>query len=155
MDFQISGLNVNQFTHLFGKDLETLAGLGVDRIVADSKPGYPCRVSLQDVEVGETVLLMNYEHQSAASPFRSSHALYVREWAKQAVLDTNTVPDSLRHRILSVRAFDGSGYMVDADIVDGRELEPLIRRMFANSSVSYLHIHNAMRGCYAALVQRC
>jgi hypothetical protein len=155
MDFQISALNVDQFTHLFGKDFETLAALGVDRIVADGKPGYPCRVSLQDAEVGETILLMNYEHQSATSPYRSSHALFVREWAKEAALDINAVPDSIRQRLLSVRAFDGSGYMVDADVVDGLEVESLIHRMFANSSVSYLHIHNAKRGCYAALVQRC
>jgi hypothetical protein len=155
MNFQISSLDVDQFAHLFGKDSETLARLGVDRVVANAHPGYPCRVSLQDAEVGETVLLMNYEHQSATSPFRSSHAIYVREHARQSVPEMNVVPDSLRCRILSVRAFDESGYIVDAELVDGKQLEPVLDRMFANETVSYLHIHNAKLGCYAALAQRC
>ena len=65
MCFQISGLDVDQFKHLFGEDPEALATSGVERIIVDNKPGYPCRVSLQDADIGETVLLMNYEHQPA------------------------------------------------------------------------------------------
>ena len=55
MGFQISALNVGQFTHLFDLDDEALAKNGVERMVVDSNPGYPCRVSLQDAEIGETV----------------------------------------------------------------------------------------------------
>ena len=154
MGFQISALNVEQFSHLFGKDPEIIARFGVRRVVADSKPGYPCRVSLRDAEIGESVLLMNYEHQPAATPFRSSHAIFVREWASEAKPGEDEVPDFLRERLLSVRAFDCSGMMVDADIVDGPQLERLIDRMFANVAVSYLHLHNAKLGCYAALVER-
>lgn len=154
MCFQISGLDVDQFNHLFGKDPEALATSGVERIIVDNKPGYPCRVSLQDADIGETVLLMNYEHQPALSPYQSSHAIFVREWAGQAKPGKNEVPEMLRHRMISVRAFDSSGMMVDADIVDGRQLEPMIDRMLASESVSYLHLHNAKRGCYAARVEQ-
>lgn len=154
MCFQISGLDVDQFSHLFGKDLKALAKSGVERMIVDNKPGYPCRVSLQDADIGETVLLMNYEHQPALSPYRSSHAIFVREWAGQTKLGRNEVPEMLRHRMISVRAFDSSGMMVDADIVDGRQLESMIDRMLAIESVSYLHLHNAKRGCYAARVDQ-
>jgi hypothetical protein len=154
MDFQISALTIDQFSHLFGKSDDELAALGVRRVVADADPGYPCRVSLQDAEVGESLLLMNYEHQSASSPFRSSHAIFVWEGAEQARPGENEVPDFLRLRILSVRAFDTDGMMLDADIVDGQKLEPIIDQMFANEQVSYLHVHNAKLGCYAALVER-
>ena len=154
MCFQISGLDVDQFKHLFGEDPEALATSGVERIIVDNKPGYPCRVSLQDADIGETVLLMNYEHQPALSPYRSSHAIFVREWAGQASPGRNEVPEMLRHRMISVRAFDSSGMMVDADIVDGRQLEPMLDRMLAIESVSYLHLHNAKRGCYAARVEQ-
>ncbi len=154
MCFQISGLDVDQFSHLFGKDLEELSKSGVERMIVDSNPGYPCRVSLQDADIGETVLLMNYEHQPALSPYRSSHAIFVREWAGQTKPGRNEVPEMLRHRMISVRAFDSSGMMVDADIVDGRQLEPMIDRMLAIESVSYLHLHNAKRGCYAARVEQ-
>ena len=154
MDFQIFALDIEQFSHLFGQDQESLAKQGVQRRIVDSSPGYPCRVSLQDAEVGENVLLMNYEHQPAATPFQSSHAIFVRESASQAVLDTNEVPKMFRHRLLSVRAFDASGMMIDADVVDGEHLESLIERMLTNVSTDYLHVHNAKLGCYIGLVER-
>jgi len=150
MSFQIIALPAEQFSHLFGKDAETLANLGVHRIVADTKPGYPCRVSLQDAEIGESALLMNYEHQPAATPFRSSHAIFVREWAKETRPEVGEVPTFLRSRLLSVRAFDRSGMMLDADVVEGPNLEPVIDKMFANDEVDYVHLHNAKLGCYAA-----
>jgi len=154
MDFQVSALDVEKFTHLFGQDTETLLKQGIQRAVVDSSPGYPCRVSLLDAAVGETVLLMNYEHQPAASPFRSSHAIFVRERAVQARPVKNEIPTMLRHRILSVRAFDAAGMIIDADVIDGEGLESLIERMLANESAEYLHVHNARLGCYMALVER-
>lgn len=154
MSFQISALNIDQFSHLFGQDRETLAKQGVQRVVVDNNPGFPCRVSLRDAEVGEKMLLMNYEHQPMRTPFRSSHAIFVREWASQALPDRNEVPKMLRLRLLSVRAFDASGMMVDADVIDGERLESLVAHMLANESTDYLHIHNAKLGCYAALVER-
>ena len=154
MSFQISALNIEQFSHLFGQDREALARQDVQRIVVDNKPGFPCRVSLQDAEVGENVLLMNYEHQPMPTPFRSSHAIFVREWSSQATLDKNEVPEMFRHRLLSVRAFDAAGMMIDADVIDGACLESLIDHMLKNKSADNLHIHNAKPGCYAALVER-
>lgn len=154
MDFQISALDIDEFSHLFGQNRETLSKQGVHRIIVDNNPGYPCRVSLQDAKVGESVLLMNYEHQPTLTPFRSSHAIYVREAAIQAKPDKNEVPTMFRHRLLSVRAFDASGMIIDADVIDGECLESLIERMLANASVDYLHVHNAKLGCYVALVER-
>ena len=154
MDFQISALNIEQFSHLFGQDHEALAKQGIRRIVVDNNPGFPCRVSLRDAEVGEKVLLMNYEHQPKPTPFQSSHAIFVREWANQAKPDRNEVPEMFRQRLLSVRAFDASGMMIDADVIDGEHLESLIEHLLANKSTDNLHIHNARLGCYAALVER-
>jgi hypothetical protein len=59
-----------------------------------------------------------------------------------------------RHRLLSVRAFDKSAMMIDADVIDGERLESLLERMLANKSTDILHIHNAKLGCYAARVER-
>ena len=44
--------------------------------------------------------------------------------------------------------------MVDADLVDGAAIKPLIARFFEDPQVAYLHAHNAKRGCYAGLVRR-
>lgn len=154
MDFQISALDIDQFSHLFGGDQDSLSKHGVQRIVVDNQPGYPCRVSLQDAEVGENVLLMNYEHQPAATPFRSSHAIFVRESVAEARPDKNEVPGLFRNRLLSVRAFDDSGMMIDADVVDGTSLESVLAQMLGKRTTDYLHIHNARMGCYLARVDR-
>jgi hypothetical protein len=154
MSFRIHALPAEPFQHLFGASTDSLVALGVERRIADSKPGFPCRVSLRDAEPGETVLLLNYEHQPANSPYRASHAIFVREYAEQARPAIDEVPDVLRLRLLSVRAFDRAGMMVDADVVEGSELRPVLDRLLANPEVDYLHLHNAKPGCYAARVER-
>ena len=154
MAFCISSLPVSSFKHLLGASDETLQSHDAVRMRVNAKPGFPCRVSLEDAEVGESVILVNYEHLSVATPYRSAHALFVRESATQAEPLIDDVPESLRIRLLSLRAFDEDGMMVDADVVHGREVEPAIERMLENSSVAYLHVHNAKPGCYAARVDR-
>ena len=155
MSFQINALPSAPFEHLFGRDDDTLRGHGAQRLIADQYPSFPCRISLEDVAIGEPVLLLNFVHQPAASPYRSSHAIFVREGARQAVLAPNEVPDQLRRRLLSVRAFDRDGMIIDGDVVEGKGLERVVESMLANASASYLHIHFAKRGCYAARVDRC
>lgn len=154
MSFQISALDVNQFSHLFGQDDEALARQGIQRKIVDSKPGVPCRVSLRDVDVGEPVLLLNYEHQPVPTPFRSSHAIFIQEWAETKIVRINDVPEMFRHRLLSVRAFDSSAMMIGADVIEGARLESLLERMLENDAAGYLHLHNARLGCYVGLVER-
>jgi hypothetical protein len=123
-------------------------------MIVDSKPGYPCRVSLADAEIGETVMLVNFMHQSAESPYQATHAIFVRENAEQAFPGLGTVPEVLETRLISARAFDDKHYMVDADVVDGSRLSKSIPEMLQNPGVAYLHLHNAKPGCFAARVTR-
>jgi hypothetical protein len=154
MGFQITALNADKFSHLFGLDDESLARHGARRMTVDVKPGYPCRVTLEDAEPGESVLLVNYEHLAVNTPYRSAHAVFVREGATTCPPITNRIPVQLTIRLLSIRAFDANGMMVDADVVHGEESEPLIRRLLDDPRVDFLHIHNAKPGCYAARVDR-
>jgi hypothetical protein len=154
MTFQISALPKASFAHLFTLSDAELAARGAIRRRVDAKPGFPCRVSLADAEIGEEVILAHFEHQSAPTPFRSSHAIYIRPLADEARPAAGEVPPLLRSRILSLRAFDAAGMMIDADLADGRELEPAAERMLADPRVAYLHIHYAKPGCYAARIDR-
>lgn len=154
MSFRISGLPADLYAPLFTLSDAELALRGAVRRVADRTPGLPCRVSLADAEPGETVLLVHHEHQPAPTPYRSGHAVYVREGAAAARPGVGEVPEVLRRRLLSVRAFDAAGLMVDADVVEGAALEPVIDRMLARAAVAYLHLHNAKPGCWAARVDR-
>jgi hypothetical protein len=154
MGFQISALDRAQFEHLFGLSDEELKSRKARRVVADKKPGFPCRVSLADAEIGEQVLLVHYEHQPAETPFRSSHAIYVRPSAKQAHLARNEVPEALRSRVLSLRGFDQEGMLQAADLAEGNALETAIEQIFTDPRVAYIHLHFAKPGCYAARVDR-
>lgn len=154
MDFRITGLRAESFAHLFGLPDAELARHRALRRACDEKPGFPCRVSLADAEPGETVLLLNYEHLPVDSPYRSSHAIYVRERPLESFDEVNTIPAALRTRLLAVRGFDARGLMVGADVVEGRAAEPVIERFLANPDVEYLHAHFARAGCFAARVDR-
>jgi hypothetical protein len=41
-----------------------------------------------------------------------------------------------------------------ADIVDGRDLAPLLARAFDDALVAYIHVHFAKPGCFACRVDR-
>ena len=154
MSFRIRGLPSEQFAHLFDLSDEELASRGAIRRVADDRtPGYPCRVSLTDSREGDELLLVNYEHHDVQSPYRMRFAIYVRK-GEESYHAINEVPEQLRIRTLAVRAFDNLGMMIGWELVDGKDLEAAIERLHANSQSSYLHIHYAAPGCYAARVER-
>ena len=153
MHFRLSGLPAEPFADLFSLSDEALAERRAMRVVADQEHGYPCRISLTDAKPGQSLILLNYEHQSADTPFRSTHAIYIREGEEQYDR-INEVPDQLRRRLLSVRGFDEQGMLRDADVTQGTALEPVIDRLFADAKIAYLHIHIARPGCYAARVDR-
>lgn len=154
MAFRIQGLPVAPFAPLFGLAESELAAQGVLRREADDQGGFPCRVSLRDARPGETLLLLNYEHLPVSGPYRSRHAIYVREYAEEYRPEINEIPEVLASRLLSVRAFDASGMMLEADLIAGVVAARLIEQQLANPKVEYLHLHNAKPGCYAARVIR-
>ena len=154
MGFQVLGLPAASFERFYGKSDAELAAQGIQVAVADEHPSFPCRVTLRDAPVGTRMLLLNFEHQPAATPYRSSHAIYVEDGAREFRPAAGEVPDSLRIRLLSVRAFDKKGMMVDADVTPGKDAPAVFERMLAAPEVAYLQVHNAKRGCYAARVER-
>ncbi|MDH3493962.1 MAG: DUF1203 domain-containing protein [Acidobacteriota bacterium] len=154
MSFQIHALAFEPFQTLFSMTDEELADRRAKRMIVDSKPGFPCRVSLDDAEIGETVILTNFEHLPSKSPYRSSHAIFVREHAKRAFPAIGEIPESLTSRLISVRAFDNNHEMVEADVVEGEQLFNVIPAIFKDPEVDYLHLHNAKPGCFAASVTR-
>lgn len=154
MGFRVSGLSAGPFISLYGLSDEELARRGVRRYVVDKKPGFPDRIEMRDGEIGETMLLLNHQSQSADTPYKASHAIFVREGATATYERLNEIPDVMRARLLSLRAFDGDGMMLDGDVVDGKDAEAVIKRMFANAEVRYIHAHYAKRGCYSGRIDR-
>jgi len=154
MHFRVLGLEPTAFQPLFALSTDALAARGIVRVRADASPGYPDRIEMRDAEPGETLLLVNHVHHDVANPYRASHAIYVREGATAAYDAVDAVPSCMRTRLLSVRAFDAAGMMIDAEVVEGTALEPAIERLLANPAAHTLHAHYAKRGCYAGRIVR-
>jgi len=154
MTFRITGLSPDLFRPLFGLPDEELAARGARRMIADTDPGFPDRIGLEDVEVGAAVLLVNHVSMDKPTPYRASHAVFVREHPQSMFDAVDEVPAVLRRRLLSIRAFDAAGMMVDADVAEGAAAEALITRLLENAAATELHVHFARRGCFAARVTR-
>lgn len=153
MDYTVKGLPLEPFQPLFGMTEDELRKHGASRVVADG-PGYPCRITLEDAGPGEPLLLLNWRHLDVDSPYRSDGPIFVREAAAVSFEARNEIPGQQRTRLLSVRAYDEGGWMRDAEVVQGENLEALIEKFFAAPGVAFLHAHNARRGCYACRIER-
>ncbi|HTJ46962.1 MAG TPA: DUF1203 domain-containing protein [Kofleriaceae bacterium] len=154
MTFRIVGLAPEPFASLFALEDHELAARGIARRVADLPHAFPCRVSLEDAAPGEELLLLPFTHHEVATPYRASGPIYVRRNAARAQLRDDVVPDQLRRRLVSVRAYDRDGWMIEASVVDGKELDAELLRCFAREEIAYAQIHNARPGCFAATALR-
>lgn len=152
--FRCLPLSPERFAPLFDLPDEALRTHLARRVTVDAAPGYPCRISLEDAPVGDEVLLVHFEHQDADSPFRASHAIYVRPSARPAELAVGALPPVFGGRILSLRAFDANGMLRGATLTEGDAAGPAIEALFADAGTAYLHAHFAAYGCYAARIER-
>lgn len=153
MSFRVTGLDPAPFRRLHALSDAELTARGVRRVRVETKPSAPCRISLDDAEIGENVLLLGHTHQPADTPYRQQGPIFVRE--TEARFDAEgVIPPALQRRPLSLRGFDAEHMMIEADLVDGAHAADLVERFFANPNVAYIHAHYAKRGCFAALITR-
>lgn len=154
MSFRVRGLPQSEFASLFLLSDAALSERGIRRMTVDAFPGYPDRISLDDATLGESVLLLNYEHQAADTPYRSRHAIFVREQPVSAFDAIDEVPPALRRRVLSIRAFTEAGDLCAAELGKGDDIAAKFEQLLADPKVAYLHAHYAKPGCFAARVDR-
>ena len=154
MTYRITGIDPAPYRHLNGLTDEDLASQGVLRMIVTEKPSFPCRITLTDRDIGESVLLLNHVSHDVANPYRASHAIFVTEGADQAAEYVDEVPPVFGPRTLSLRGFDRLGMMAEAILVQPGEADAGIRKLFANPEIVTIHAHNATRGCFAAKIER-
>jgi len=153
MTYRITGLDPAPYKPLYGLSDDELAERGIVRM-AVTEPTFPCRVSLTDREIGESVLLLNHVSHDVANPYRATHAIFVTEGAEQAGEYVDEVPPVFQKRVLSLRGFDKDGMMADAILAQPGEADAWIRKLFANPEIETIHAHNATRGCFSAKIER-
>jgi len=155
MSFRIIGLSPDPFKHLFGLNDAALARHGAIRYTATQSPGFPDRIGMRDVGVGESVLLLNHISQPAETPYFARHAIYIAEGAANIYDKVDEIPIVMAHRVLSFRGFDAAGMMIEGGIAEGEvDQRQMITTFFANTEVAYIHAHNAGRGCYSGRIER-
>jgi hypothetical protein len=150
----VTGLSPEPFEKYFGMPEAELAEHNIKRYVVDQPSAYPNWIEMRHCALGQTVLLLNHFYRTADTPYRASHAIYVREGASNTYDATDQIPEVMLVRLLSVRGFSKNGMILDADVVEGQNLEPVIDRLFENQQIDYLHVHNAKRGCYSGRIDR-
>ena len=154
MSFIVTGLPVEAFQPLFGLSDADLAKRDAVRQTAIAGQRYPCRVTLEDAAPGQTVLLLNYEHQAAPTPYRSNYAIFVSEAARETRRLAGELPPVLRGRPIALRAFDAAGMLIAAELALDDNVTDAARRLFENPDAAYLHAHTAASGCFAARIDR-
>lgn len=154
MTYRITGLDPEPFAAFVGADDATLAEHGAVRVRATSKPGYPCRITLQDADPGETLILLNHVSHDVATPYRSAYAIYVRECAIEPASYEDALPPVFENRPIAFRAFGADGMLRNAALALPGEADKKIRALFDQPEIAYLHAHNAAHGCFSAKVER-
>ena len=154
MNFRIKAFDDREFVALFNLSNSELEKIGAVKMIVDEFPGFPCRVSLEDAEIGEEVILLPYQHHKTNSPYQSSGPIFVRKIAKSSIYEINEIPKMFNHRLLSLRGYDKNAIMKDASVIEGNNLKAQIFKIFENDDIQYIHIHNAKPGCYNCLVER-
>ncbi|MCT3734133.1 DUF1203 domain-containing protein [Elizabethkingia anophelis] len=153
-NFKIQGLDYEEFSSLFALSDEELTKRNIVRKTVDKAYAFPCRVSLEDAEIGESVLLLSFQHVKNDSPYNSAGAIFIRKNARKREIAENEIPDVLSRSLLSLRAYNKNGIMIQADVLNGTELKNVLHQWFENPDIDYIHIHNAKPGCYSCLVKR-
>jgi Protein of unknown function (DUF1203) len=154
IDFQLTGIDPEPFRPLFDCSDVELRGHGSVRRVATESPGFPCRVSLEDAEVGDELLLVSYRHLPVASPYRGVGPIFIRRGASRAQLAVGAVPPYVTRRLISLRAYDAADMMVAATVCEGVSVASEIERHFGDAAIAYLQLHNAKQGCFSCQVDR-
>jgi hypothetical protein len=154
MSFVIQGLDPNLFGSLSSQKQATFNGAFVEHHTVTESPGFPCRITLNDAGIGETVLLVSYAHHQSTAPYAQSGPIFVTQDAVERARYVNDVPPALARRTLSLRGYNANGTMVDAVIVEGGVAGDAIELMFEDQAIVRIDAHNATRGCFAAHIIR-
>ena len=153
MTYTMTGLDPTAFSDLFDLSDADLEKHNARRVIASSQPGFPCRISLQDADVGEAVILLHHVSHDARTPYRSGYAIYVRK-VTEAAHYRDTLAPIMLGRPIALRAFDAAGMLRDARLAMPGEGDAGIRGLFANPVIAYIHAHNAAHGCFVAQIDR-
>lgn len=115
---------------------------------------FPVRCCLRDVDNAEDVLLLSVRPPSADSPYAAASPVYVHREPCDGRHANGEVPEVLRGRLLSLRAYTSDHMITGTTIEQGSHVESAIAALFADHRAAYVFVHFAGPGCYVCRVDR-
>jgi len=115
----------------------------------------PCRSCLTVFKSGDARLLFSYAPNPHNHPYNEIGPIYIHENKCEPYEDNDNFPPELRtRRPLALRCYADDGMMVGGELVGQRPIEEVIRSLFDDPNIKYLHARTATVGCFVARVER-
>lgn len=122
-------------------------------LVADSPDGYPCRHCLRFAKPGERVILFPYASIPAGHPYSETGPIFVHAEPCPRYATTDEFPGELRDG-RTLRAYNKSFDMIEAELVNGSAPEGVIEKLLQNPETVFVDVRSATRGCYTFRIER-
>ena len=115
----------------------------------------PCRVCLRDAAVGEAVLLGSYHLPRPRGIYWTPSPIFVHAAPCTPFAATGTIPEIVRSRLVSVRAYDAEDQCLYdlGHAGDGEGIDAPLSRALADPRTSFVNIHTAKPGCLLCRVE--
>ena len=121
--------------------------------------GYgPCRCCLKQFQPGEKRLLFSYAPVNAANPYNEVGPVYIHEECS-TYRDSSSFPPEVKNGRLPIRlvlrCYNRERRMILARFIkDNNDVEKMIRELFADPLIEFIHIRNAVYQCFIAEVRK-
>ena len=122
-------------------------------VIADSPLGFPCRHCLRWAAPGERVVLFPYAAIPPGHPYSETGPIFVHGESCRRYSVTDEYPADFRLG-RAFRAYDANYNMIDAEVANGKEPEPVIERLLQNPQTEFVDARSITRGCFTFRIQR-
>ena len=154
-DFRVRALPAGFLARVWATGRDDL-GNAVEQMVNREAGGAPLRCCLREAEVGERIALIGYGPFDRPGPYAEVGPVFIHAEPCAGCGETGRYPEAFRHRRQVFRAYDAGGRMVYGGnaMVEGRDAEAAIARIFADPAVAFIHSRNVLAGCYMFAIHR-
>ena len=122
-------------------------------ISVDSATGYPCRHCLRWAQPGERVILFLHVSIPPGHPYFETGPIFVHAERCERYETTGEYPADFRNG-RAFRAYDADYNMIDAEVADGIDPEPVIEKLLGNPKTEFVDARSVTRGCFTFRIRR-
>jgi hypothetical protein len=117
----------------------------------------PCRHCLRDASNGEDLLLLSWHLPRPRGIYWTPSPIFLHARDCPRFDAPNVIPDIVRSRLVSVRAYDADGMCLYdlGHTGDGAEIDAPLAHAIGDGRTVFVNIHTAKPGCLLCQVERC